>query len=146
MNKETEKILETFKKINEEYSLNTELDFEDYEIPNIYLKQFLDYITNLQEELDRCVKANVILDNENTELQNKITNLQERCEYLERSNNRREDEIMSLRDECVDGETYKSRCEKARGMIRFIVYNSERPLTITELNKVYNILGGDDND
>ena len=42
-----------------------------------------------------------------------ITNLQERCEYLERSNNRREDEIMSLRDECVDGETYKSRNEKA---------------------------------
>lgn len=42
-----------------------------------------------------------------------ITNLKQRCEYLERSNNRREDEIMSLRDECVDGEIYKSRNEKA---------------------------------
>ena len=42
-----------------------------------------------------------------------ITSLEQRCEYLERSNNRREDEIMSLRDECVDGETYKYRNEKA---------------------------------
>lgn len=39
---------------------------------------------------------------------------------------------------------YKSKIDKAREMIRFIVYNSERPLTITELNKVYNILGGDE--
>ena len=47
---EIKEILEIFKKINEEYSVDTELDFEDYEIPNIYLKQFLDYITNSQEE------------------------------------------------------------------------------------------------
>ena len=40
----------------------------------------------------------------------------------------------------------QSRNEKAREMIKFIAYNSERPLTITELNKVYNILGGDNNE
>ena len=49
MEDEIKEILDIFKKINEEYSLDTDLDFEDYEIPNIYLKHFLDYITNLQE-------------------------------------------------------------------------------------------------
>ena len=41
---------------------------------------------------------------------------------------------------------YKSKNEEAREMIRFIAYNSERPLTLTELNKVYNILGDDNNE
>ena len=61
-----------------------------------------------------------------------ITNLQQRCEYLERSNNRREDEIMSLRDECVDGETYKSRNEKA---IEYIT-SYEAISTIQGLDKI----------
>ena len=43
-------------------------------------KILLDYITNLQEELDRCIKANVILDNENTELQQRIDKV---IEYIE---------------------------------------------------------------
>lgn len=42
----------------------------------------LDYITNLQEELDRCIKANVILDNQNAELQGKITNLQQKYDDI----------------------------------------------------------------
>ena len=46
-------------------------------------------------------------------LETQITNLQQRCEYLERSNNRREDEIMSLRDEINSYEDYESRFEKA---------------------------------
>lgn len=41
------------------------------------------------------------------ELQQENKQLKERIEYLERSNNRREDEIMSLRDELI--ETPKER-------------------------------------
>ena len=54
-----------------------------------------------------------------------------------------QEEMEKLRSTYI-GEKLKN--DKARGMIRFIAYNSERPLTITELNKVYNILGGDDNE
>ena len=52
-----------------------------------------------------------------------ITNLQQRIEYLERSNNRREDTIMGLRDEIVEYEDYKSRCEKVQEII-----NTEKKL------------------
>lgn len=51
--------------------------------------------------------------------------------------NKIEDCITNLQEEKED---YKSRCEKASSMIQFIAYNSERPLTLTELNKVYYIL------
>lgn len=58
--------------------------------------------------------------------------------------NTAEDYITTLQKE---EENYKLRCEKAGDMIKFIAYNSERPLTMTELNKVYNILqGSDDNE
>lgn len=70
----------------------------------------LDYIGNKVKNDDAILNLGV---NSCKILLDYITNLQERCEYLERSNNRREDEIMSLRNECVDGETYKSRNEKA---------------------------------
>ena len=40
----------------------------------------------------------------------------------------------------------KEVIDKASELIRFIAFNSEKPLTITELNKVYNILQGVDNE
>lgn len=48
-----------------------------------------------------------------------------------------EDYIITLQEEKED---YKTRCEKVGDMIQFIAFNSERPLTMTELNKVYYIL------
>lgn len=36
--------------------------------------------------------------------------------------------------------------KKTSELIRFIAFNSKRPLIITELNKVYNILQGVDNE
>ena len=85
-----------------------------------------------------------------------ITNLQQRCEYLERSNNRREDEIMSLRDECVDGETYKSRNEKAINYImtelitEWDIENggcvSGSDLPVYAITPLLNILQGEDKD
>lgn len=77
------------------------------------------------------------------QLKDYITNLQERCEYLERSNNRREDEIMSLRDECVDGETYKSRNKKAIKCIKDKYYKEEYERKGTFTNKLMNILQGE---
>lgn len=63
------------------------VECKDYEnglvyIEHSYLKAIYYHITNLQEELDRCVKANVILDDENAELQGKITDLQEENKRL----------------------------------------------------------------
>ena len=52
---------------------------------------------------------------------NYITNLQQRIEYLERSNDRREDTIIGLRFEVAEQEDYKSRCEKASDKIQYIV-------------------------
>ena len=49
------------------------------------IHKLLDYITRLQENYERIYNENCIL--------------RERIKYLERSNNRREDEILSLRQE-----------------------------------------------
>lgn len=48
------------------------------------------------------------------QLQQKVEQLEERCEYLERSNNRREDEIISLRDENVDLVSKNKQLENIR--------------------------------
>ncbi len=72
---------------------------------NDEIKEILD---NLRDYCKIAIDNKIVLCNrkEMIQLLDYITNLQQRCEYLERSNNRREDEIMSLRDEGVDGETY----------------------------------------
>ena len=85
MTNEIKEILDIFKKINEEYSLDTDLDFEDYEIPNVYLKALLEYITNLQEEnqalrnqLDFIEEQNHIIDKlekENKLLKEQMVNM-----------------------------------------------------------------------
>lgn len=74
-------------------------------------------------------------------LESYITNLQERCEYLQRSCERKEDEIMSLRDECVDGETYKSRIDKA---VEYIENDLKSFLYSIEYKTLLNILQGSD--
>ena len=47
-------------------------------------------------------------------LQQKVEQLEERCEYLERSNNRREDEIIELRNENVDLVSKNNQLENIR--------------------------------
>jgi hypothetical protein len=80
-----------------------------------------------------------------------ILNITETADYKKLS----VDELIVIKDYIIDlqvenrqtkllNELYKLRNEKAREMISFIAFNSERPLTITELNKVYNILQGSD--
>ena len=59
MTEEIKEILDTFKKLTEDYSSSSLLDFEEYEIPCIQLKILLDYITDLQQDLD---KANDIIE------------------------------------------------------------------------------------
>ena len=49
-----------------------------------------------------------------TNSQQKVEQLEERCEYLERSNNRREDEITELRDENVDLVSKNKQLENIR--------------------------------
>ena len=83
------------------------------------------------------------------QLKDYITNLQERCEYLQRSCERKEDEILSLRDECVDGEMYKSRNEKAIELLKEAGCYDEETKTFCddiweELPKLLNILNGGD--
>ena len=102
MLEEIKEILEIFKKINEEYSVDTELDFEDYEIPNIYLKQLLDYITNLQEENNK---------------------LKELCDKYEEEHST---EFKIWKDERHQLLDYKSRNEKAIEIIE--KYGKEKQL------------------
>lgn len=109
---------------------------------NNEIKEILNYLKDDSKSFIICgshyykisdYKAKVLLDY--------ITNLQEeKDDYKFRFNL-----MANFRDKGLAREwEYKSRIDKAREMIRFITYNSERPLTITELNKVYNILGGDE--
>ena len=80
---------------------------------------------------------------------------QQRIEYLERSNNRREDTILELRQAIAEQEDYKSRCEKAAEYINnnplyetTYDYNVEEELEIqnvsdeTASNDLLNILNG----
>lgn len=105
-----------------------------------------EYATNLQEDLEKVSGSHFKIFQENKQLQ-------QRCEYLERSNNRREDEIMSLRNECVDGETYKSRNKKANVLLdemlerayidgEYIMYD----YSTSELLEVKQALEGEDKD
>jgi len=55
-----------------------------------------------------CI-ANLVEENEKSK---------ERISYLERSNDRREDTILGLRQEIAEQEDYKSRCEKASELLK----------------------------
>lgn len=90
-----------------------------------------------------------IKDNEEwKEVYSYITNLQERCAYLERSNDRREDTILGLRQELYEQEDYKSRCEKASVILNNIYMLDNVTITnnaCEKIDKAINILqnGGD---
>lgn len=102
-----------------------------------------DYITNLQT-IEQQYSA---ILSENAELENKITNLEERCEYLQRSCERKEDEILSLRDECVDGETYKSRIDKVIEHIEEKVGAEIHDMMyVIDVSDLLDILKGEDNE
>ena len=63
--------------------------------------ELLDEIERLNKELESKNKViDAMIDNEE-EYCIEINNLKERIAYLERSNDRREEEIISLRDELV---------------------------------------------
>ena len=126
MKDEIKEILDIFKKINEEYSLDTELDFEDYEIPNIYLKALLDYITNLQEENERLTQGTTVLTN-------KIID-------MTKENERLKDEIYSTNQVVNELLDIKSRKDKA------IEYLANCDWNCKDFEKLYDILGGDDNE
>lgn len=89
----------------------------------------LDYITNLQQENEK---------------------LKERIDYLERSNNRREDTIQSLRFEIAEQGDYKSRIDKAIEYIEEHTEKINKRFTIPKIdfnyNDLLNILKGEDNE
>ena len=116
------------KKINLPKEIEEAFNCIDYELSvcNDELPKILDYITNLQEENETLKQPQIFIDTMDME---------------ERYGQELYEDY--LKEHLED---YKSRIDKAREMIRFIVYNSERPLTIAELNKVYNTLGGDNNE
>lgn len=110
-----------------------------------------------QEELDKMPKSiSKFLSVSNKDaklLLNHITNLQQRCKYLERSNNRREDTILGLRQELDDvqqeNERLKEDKKKAIELIRKAMLESDITGNgILNLNKLLNILqnGGDSNE
>ena len=73
MNDEIKVLIEDMQRFDNKWrNFDIKLAIATYPINQEQMPILLDYITNLQEELDRCVKANVILDNENTELQERI--------------------------------------------------------------------------
>ena len=88
MSDEIREILDKFDKV-----------LENYELDKKFGQMSVDSICHL-------------FPSEMTAIKDYITNLQHRIEYLERSNNRREDTIMGLRDEIVEYEDYKSRIDK----------------------------------
>lgn len=95
-------------------------------------KYHLNCITNLQEELDRCVKANVILDDENAELQGENQKLKELCDKYEEEHST---EFKIWKDERHQLLDYKSRNEKA------IEYINTHYLNANE-SELLNILNG----
>jgi len=88
------------------------LDYDEWEI-DLYkvpinwleLYEIRNYIINLEQLEKEHRKINGELREENKKLK-------ERIEYLERSNNRREETILQQREELVDLDMYKSRIDK----------------------------------
>ena len=107
-------------------------------------KPLLDYITNLQQEIEKLnddkrgmlvqlYKAN----DEKDKIKQENERLKERVAYLKRSNNRREDTIIGLRFEVAEQEDYKSRCEKA---IEYIKDFRTEDYILVGKNSLLNIL------
>ena len=69
-------------------------------------KDTCEEIRTLKEELEK--KNKKYWQSKCFEYQVENRRLKERIEYLERSNNRREDTIMSLRDEIIDQKDYEN--------------------------------------
>lgn len=77
------------------------------------IKEILDYLKNntfIPDETKR--KYKILHRDEVKKLLDYITNLQQRIEYLERSNNRREENITSLQDECTELEQENERLKE----------------------------------
>ena len=78
-------------------------------------------IKDLQQKVEQLEKELTLMVEDDERSQETIINqskrieqLEERCEYLERSNNRREDEIIELRDENVDLVSKNEQLENIR--------------------------------
>ena len=155
MKDEIKEILDKLKSlVYDEYCLEFSVDYIDRKEEKI----LLDHITNLQKEINK-------LTAESTEWESKYYDLQEENDYLKDivSNTELSDEIKKA-DKWSKRELYKINYQrllvnkrlreenerlkmnngKASEMIKFIA--TERPLTMTELNKVYYILKGSDKD
>jgi hypothetical protein len=97
-----------------------------------------DYITNLQDEIK---KYDYELTHKTKQYEFLRHNESKEIKRLSKENQR----LLKNLDFMIDKNDEKQKViDEASGMIQFIAFNSERPLTITELNKVYNILKGED--
>ena len=76
-------------------------------------------------------------------------NLKERCEYLQRSCERKEEQRDTARMEYMEQEDYKSRIDKAVDYIKqeswFCYKDNEEVIDRTPVEKLLNILKGEDN-
>ena len=99
--------------MNKEIHISFPGQILDYVDTKEHLLDLFNYITNLQEELDRCVKANVILDDENAELQGENQKLKELCDKYEEEHSTTFEYWKQLIKE-----DYKSRNEKAIEFIK----------------------------
>jgi hypothetical protein len=77
------------------------------------------------------------LEKENRTLKKEIENQKDTKAYWHIKSDLKKEKLEEL----------KQRIDKATGMLEFLVFNGERPLTINELNKLYYILkGSEDNE
>lgn len=99
------------------------LDETDYTIiPNSDIKPLLDKLQQENKKLNSAIQIHDILLKANAE-ENK--QLQERIEYLERSNDRREDIIIEQRQEISDLEDNWDELKKYLHNVDVVIDNSE---------------------
>lgn len=145
-------------------------DIRDYinllQQENKQLKEQLDYIRSgeyynqlrferdmLQDlvekgEIPKEDKEFIDCTHRNTELLEENKQLKERVEYLERSNNRREDTIISLRQELNDIEERVDKAREILGKYKHYSVPDEKQNSDNEelVNNAYEILKGDSNE
>ena len=92
--------------------INNGISFSQFGIA----KEILYLIEDLQQKVEQLEKENKELRQQELTMSydSRLSYLKQRCEYLERSNNRREDEIMSLRNENVDLASKNEQLENIR--------------------------------
>ncbi len=78
-----------------------------------------------QDKQGNYITENELLKQFNKELQQENQNLKERIAYLERSNDRREELILELRDELVEEDTMIDNWNKLKEYISIKLYNTE---------------------